>query len=540
MTFSYQTATSTQNFINSLGVNTHLDFSSYSNLSAVENAINYLGIKNLRDSAGASKDLGATGLWQQVANTTGAKFDAFATEGSVAAMQNSFNNGVALAKQGIVNFLEGGNEEDQSYAVSLGNSLATTANFQKTVYATAHSLGIPVINMSFGVGWGTSSTGDYGKVGDLSAYSNYANAHTYPGTANTPLSTLQTLNSDAKLAASSAPVITTEFGYYTDGNTADHSNVSVTAQAKYTLDAVMDAFQQGDVRTYLYELLDEGGQTGNMEANFGLFYSNGSAKPVATAIHNLTTLLADHGGSFTPGQLSYSLSGLQSTDHSLLMEKSDGSFWLSLWNEARVQSATSYSAVGVANHTVTLSLARNASQVQVFDPLTGTGAIQTASNTGTVSVSLPDHPILVEIIPSGSSTTSSSGSSSTPTSSTGSGSAAPTSADINVVLPATQTFTHGTTSALTGVSISDAWAANHAGSMALTLNATNGTLEISNGSSQLSGHSLTVTGSLAQLNADLATLHYQATSLVGVDHVTVGAWNQGGVSSSHTLTVNLI
>src|SRR5579859_7708114 len=122
MTFSYQTAISAENFIDSIGVNTHIDFSSYSNLGAVESAINYLGVKNLRDSANASKDLGSSGLWQQVANATGAKFDAFATEGSVAKMEASFNNAVTLAKQGILNFLEGGNEEDQSYAVSLATA----------------------------------------------------------------------------------------------------------------------------------------------------------------------------------------------------------------------------------------------------------------------------------------------------------------------------------------------------------------------------------------------------------------------------------
>ena len=43
-------------------------------------------------------------------------------------------------------------------------------------------LGLPVINMSFGAGWTAANDwhGDYGKVGDLSAYANYANAHTYP------------------------------------------------------------------------------------------------------------------------------------------------------------------------------------------------------------------------------------------------------------------------------------------------------------------------------------------------------------------------
>ena len=540
MTFSYQTATSTENFIDSIGVNTHIDFKPYSNITVVENAINYLGVKNLRDSPDSPADLGTSGLWQQVANATGAKFDAYLPEGSVAHMQTALTNIGTLAKQGILNFVEGGDEEDDSYAASQGNSLANTVGIQKQLYSIGHGDGLSVINMSFGTGWSKSSTGDYGTVGNLAAYANYANAHTYPGTANTPLTAIEALNSDAELAASGKPVITTEFGYYTDGSTTDHSSVSDTAQAKYLLDGLLDAYQQGDAKTYLYELLDEGGATGNMEENFGLFTSTGAPKLAATAIHNLTSLLADNGGSFTAGQLGYSLAGTLSTDHSLLMEKSDGSFWLALWNEARVQSATSDTAITVANHTVTLSLASTAGKVEVFDPLTGTGAVETVSNTNTVSISLPDHPILVEIIPSSTSTTSTSTTSSAPTSSTGTTTAAATSADINVLLPATPHLTHGTTSALTGISVSDAWAASHAGSMALTLTATTGTLEISNGSTELTGHSVKVTGSLAQLNADLATLHYAATSLVGVDHVTVSAWNQAGVSISHTLTVDLI
>ena len=40
-------------FIASLGINTHLDYTvgPYSNTAVAENAINYLGVKNIRDSA---------------------------------------------------------------------------------------------------------------------------------------------------------------------------------------------------------------------------------------------------------------------------------------------------------------------------------------------------------------------------------------------------------------------------------------------------------------------------------------------------------
>ena len=59
------------------------------NLAITAAAINYLGVKNLRDCPGNASDLGANGAWQKVADATGAKFDAYMTEGSPASdMQN--------------------------------------------------------------------------------------------------------------------------------------------------------------------------------------------------------------------------------------------------------------------------------------------------------------------------------------------------------------------------------------------------------------------------------------------------------------------
>ena len=267
MTYSSTTAIQAAQFVDSIGVNTHLDFtgSSYSNLGAVENAINYLGVKNLRDSPENTADLGAGGWWQQVANATGAKFDAYIPEGSVANMQTSLGYMSTLAGQGILKFIEGGNEEDQSYATSQGNSLATTAQFQQQLYTLGHQLGLKVINMSFGVGWASSPTGDYGKVGNLAAFTDYANAHVYPGTGNTPGDTLSALAADANLAAVGKPVINSELGWYTTGSTTDASSVSLAVQAKYTLDGLLDAYKAGSPQTYLYELLDQHAGSSNTE-----------------------------------------------------------------------------------------------------------------------------------------------------------------------------------------------------------------------------------------------------------------------------------
>src|ERR1700704_6041000 len=141
-------------FVGTLGVNTHIDFATYGyqNLSIVEASINYLGLKNLRDSPESTSDVGINGSWQQVATATGAKFDAYIPEGSLANMQASLNLMPQLASQGILNSIEGGNEEDDPYAATLGNTLIIAANFQHNVWTLGQQLNLPVINMSFGAG----------------------------------------------------------------------------------------------------------------------------------------------------------------------------------------------------------------------------------------------------------------------------------------------------------------------------------------------------------------------------------------------------
>src|SRR6185312_2520599 len=60
-------------FIGSLGINTHVDYTSgpYSNRTITKNSINYLGVKNLRDSPESTR---AYTIWPDIARSTGAKF----------------------------------------------------------------------------------------------------------------------------------------------------------------------------------------------------------------------------------------------------------------------------------------------------------------------------------------------------------------------------------------------------------------------------------------------------------------------------------
>lgn len=502
-------ATTTLYFIDTLGINTHIDFAvdGYRNLATVENAIKYLGTINLRDSAQIASD---AVTWQQVALATGAKFDDFIAQTSPAGMTTDLGFVKQLAQEGILNYLEGGDEEDDAYPASLGNTLQITAQFQQQVYATGHSLDLPVINMSFGSGWTAANNwqGDYGAVGDLSAYADYANAHTYPVPGQLPGDTISRLNGLANLAAASRPVITTEIGW------DENAGFTQTQIADYVLDAALDGIKYGDVKTYFYALFNDG------SGNFGLMNSDGTPKPAGTALHDLTALLADPGptaASFTPGSLSYTLS---TADNTVLMEKSDGTFWLSVWDES------------AAAHSATVTLGSTATKFTLFDPLTGTNAVQTAGNTPSFSFTVPDHPVIVEIAGV------SGGSSGSPDPS-GTGTA-PTPNPV-VTVPASETVAADATVAVAGVSVSDPWAASTPGSLALNVTTTEGTVAMKDASGNLVAGSGTsgihLSGTLAQINADLATLSYTAGTANA--SVTVDVWDQAGVEATKLIGVTV-
>src|ERR1019366_5684108 len=101
-------------FIGTLGINTHIDFEAYGyqNLTNVENDINYLGVKIIRDSAASPTD---AQTWLAVAQATGAKFDDFIGETSPSGMQTDLSYAPQLAQEGILASIEGPNEEDDSY-----------------------------------------------------------------------------------------------------------------------------------------------------------------------------------------------------------------------------------------------------------------------------------------------------------------------------------------------------------------------------------------------------------------------------------------
>src|SRR5262245_5454084 len=135
------TAISTAKFIDTIGVNTHLDFMShgYENVEVVIDSLNYLGVNHVRDSAAYASDVD---LWSYVAQEAGVKFMNFMPTSGPDWMMQALDYVPALAARGILSYLEGANEEDMDYAVERGNTLQIAAEFQKDVYAMGQQLGL--------------------------------------------------------------------------------------------------------------------------------------------------------------------------------------------------------------------------------------------------------------------------------------------------------------------------------------------------------------------------------------------------------------
>jgi hypothetical protein len=139
-----------------------------------------------------------------------------------------------------------------------------------------------------------------------------------------------------KLGAHDRAMVATETGYYTGSS---QYSISELAQAKYIPRVFAEYFRHSIAKTFIYEFLDEGAD-GEMEHSFGLVRADFSPKPAYTALQSLTTLLQDGHNSFTPGDLTYGFIPAPNGSftrtqyaHDLLLEKSDGDFFLLFWHE---------------------------------------------------------------------------------------------------------------------------------------------------------------------------------------------------------------
>lgn len=395
---SGEQARGADDFVNTIGVATHLNYTnipSWNNYSGIiKPRLLELGVRHIRDG-------------MQVWPATQTKYKELAANGirltAVCVPTGWYNNApnwsqtecVTQAGQlgtSVVETFEGMNEVDNTGGSGWASKFST---FEKALWSAVKNISTwrstPVAANSLAHYYNAS------QVGNLSSYMDYGTMHPYPG-GGIPTNGLQLNISNFRLIAGSKPLIATETGYHNAVNaTSGQPGVSERASGKYYSRLFFEYFNAGVARTYAYDLINDGTASTNAEHNFGLLRYDGSPKPQFTAIKNIIALLKDPGSSFPAGQLNYSLSGSLNNVHRTLLQKRDGRFYLVLWQEVSSFNLSSKSDVNVAPAAVTLQLGKPARSVKVYRPLSSTTPTAQYTSTQTVSLSVPDEALIVEI-----------------------------------------------------------------------------------------------------------------------------------------------
>ncbi|HEX7887221.1 MAG TPA: calcium-binding protein [Phenylobacterium sp.] len=387
----------------SLGVNVHLNFSgtAYQNVGAVKGAMDYLGLNTMRDM-GAQVN---TAPYDTLANQ-GFHFDFFAPGSqyqlSISTLTQRLHS-FAAAHPGSIVSLEGPNEVN-NWPINYGGTsdLAAAKAYQQAFFNAASGDAvlnpIPMINLSLAA----DRASQYTPLGDMSGAADIANVHAYMSYGNQPSVQLATLMSYAQGTMPGRPMAITESGYPTLPSSYGQG-VDEATQAKLTLNLVMDATKMGVSSTYLYELTDNPYSGGGAWDHGGLFRSDWTAKPAATALHNLTTILTTGPGGTATAAPSYTVAGLTDYNASLTVHEKGGAYDIVLWREPDIWDAVNHKPIAAAAQTATVNLAQAVTGYAVYDPLVGTAPIATGGATSQISVRVTDHPLIIEL--QGGSTT---------------------------------------------------------------------------------------------------------------------------------------
>ncbi len=394
-------------FVNEMGVDTHIPYTDggYANVGKVIADLQYLGLSNVRDGITDGQS-GSASLSSYIALArAGIKFTVVGndvdhpTPETIASTLELIDR-LNTAVPGSVVAVEGANEVNNWPVTYEGQTgLAGAVALQRALYSAVHSdpalEGVPV---DYFTGYNAGSVAVGPDPSKTAGLADFDTQHPYPNWSEAPaawLATGQALGNEP----TPGPFVYTETGYTT--NATQTGGVNQDVQAKYLLDLYFDAAADGASRTYVYQLMDAyapGSPQG--DEGFGLFNPDGTAKPSATAIHNLTTILADSGStaaSFTPGTLNYTVSGLPSSGNSMAIAQSNGTFDIAVWNEPQIWNATTTSETIAAPVPITVQLGGTYASVSVYDPMVGPAPIETVSNVSALQLSVTDHPLIIKL-----------------------------------------------------------------------------------------------------------------------------------------------
>lgn len=322
-------------FVDSVGVNVHLSYHDgpYGDAARTARLLHELHVRHVRD--GVAK--GQTDVCE-AARSIGAAGARFTFITQAALMPDDLVAWAACAGPAIEAY-EGINEYDIMHPSADLDWPATVRDAQRHLYAAVKKRpelsAVAVVAPSF------TSEDAFRAVGDLTAYSDYGTTHDYfaahePEIESGPTGAAVNMRQALSVTAGK-PVEATETGYGSAGATEKH-DVDETTQATYLPRLFLNQYATGIVRSFDYELIDEGGSPFGA---YGLVRANGTKKPSFAALAGMLALLEEPASANRAPvrSLSYAVDAGGATVRRMLFAKRDGRRYLALWLPTRSYDA---------------------------------------------------------------------------------------------------------------------------------------------------------------------------------------------------------
>lgn len=387
----------------SVGINTHWYFGDgYQYKPQFNKLVDMMSgahIRHFRDgvySTGTNTPAYLTQMYQTLANRD-IHGDLIVPQGSITSDQ--MDAGLQLYPG--IEAIEAPNEWDINGGSTWVSSLLSE---EPTIYGAGQTLGLTTLGPAL------TQPASYPALGNVSQYSDYNSTHIYFGGRNPETggwggpdwlnNYYGSIDYNLDLEQIIGPghqSIATETGYLTTAGTVHPGQVPEWVAGTYAPRLVLEFFKHGIKRTYFYELVDDPNTT---NTGYGLLRYDLSPKPAFTAISNLLTLLRDVNTPFTPGSLQYTLTGNTSGVETMLIQKSNGTFWLAIWLNGCIYDVNALQATPRNPQQVTLtvpdgrlatyiaSFASNGHTTGTF-PYRSTITLNVSSNLTMVKISNP-------------------------------------------------------------------------------------------------------------------------------------------------------
>ncbi len=389
-------------FVETVGVNTHLgyDDTPYDDFAMVRQRLGELGIRYIRDGF----SLNRPAIYSRVRTLAadGIGLDAIATDPLGRWQFGSTEQQLAMIEAELLPALvsiEGPNEYDIQGVSDWAPLLRDhTRELFEAVKSRPRLASVPIVGPSI------VRRENMAEAGDLSAWVDYGNTHTY---LSGDIPERDSIWDGEFRAAASAfgdrPWQVTETGYHNgvNGPTSGHQPASEAAAGIYIPRLFLENFRRGVSRSYSYELLDQRPDPGktDIEANFGLLRNDFSKKPAALALERLLGLLSDRGAAFAPHGLEYNVEGMPASGQQILLQKRDGSFYLVLWNRVSVWNTATRTDLEPADVPITVRFGQPIASAQVYKPNASASPLASGTNPASVELGLSAAVTVVRLVP---------------------------------------------------------------------------------------------------------------------------------------------